>query len=684
VKRRDAAALVLAAALGAVVVPDLALRFAGPAILNLGPNDDAYVQGFRSGWERDGRTTFRWATLTSSIVLPLRASGEGHRLRLRVRRHFIEPSVVTLTLEDRVAARFEVVDDRLSPYHVIEVPLPRLRGTRPLALQFEARSTNPRPLAMAVDWVEVTPGREGFRPNADLRVVLAVVLVAAFLAPRLAGASLAASVAHAAALAVAAGAGLASDPIAGERILRLGTPVYVVVAGLALALATLRPGSAAAAPGGRPSRLVFAPGAMPASLVVLTLAALAARLLILHPQFYYPDVKAHAMLAWHLAREGLLRFLQDFTVHQYRYSLGLQFESGHWYAFPYPPAFYVLAWPLVRVAGLAPEVAVSVLGAAVNALEVLLIHAVARRVTGSARAALAAAGAAVVLPIFLVRLGLAYFPALVGHAVDVLVLLYLLERLDRLERPSTVLKLGSLIGVALLTYTQSLLNFGLILPACLLIGLAGDRSPGARRRLIGLAAAGALGAALALALFYARYVPVFLDMRRGVPMSEERVLEELNARRSSSRETQPPRAQEEPPDDPYAGPDLDLWRGVQKAAWRLWIFYGPFAPLVAASVVWIVARADRRQRPLLGAWAFAYVALNLASGGLPGPNLVRYNKDVEVVAPLCCAGLGRLAATLWERGRVARLASVALSLGFLGYGSWRGARALLSTFVLER
>ena len=34
-------------------------------------------------------------------------------------------------------------------------------------------------------------------------------------------------------------------------------------------------------------------------------------------------------------------------------------ENGHWYAFPYPPVFYVLCWPLVRLARFRPEVAVA-------------------------------------------------------------------------------------------------------------------------------------------------------------------------------------------------------------------------------------------------------------------------------------------------------------------------------------
>src|SRR5204862_4160455 len=83
------------------------------------------------------------------------------------------------------------------------------------------------------------------------------------------------------------------------------------------------------------------------ALVTIVLAALGLRLVVLlHPQFYYPDVRVHALFAWQLARRGLVAFLRDFTANQYRYSLGLQMENGHWYAFPYPPVFYVLCWPL--------------------------------------------------------------------------------------------------------------------------------------------------------------------------------------------------------------------------------------------------------------------------------------------------------------------------------------------------
>src|SRR5207245_2479614 len=119
-------------------------------------------------------------------------------------------------------------------------------------------------------------------------------------------------------------------------------------------------------------------------LVLLVLVGFGLRLaMLLHPRFYYPDVRVHAQFAWELGRRGLVTFLRRFTENQYRYSLGLQLENGHWYAFPYPPAFYVLCWPLVRV-GFRPEAAVSILAPSVNRLEAALVFGIARRlgVTG--------------------------------------------------------------------------------------------------------------------------------------------------------------------------------------------------------------------------------------------------------------------------------------------------------------
>ena len=83
----------------------------------------------------------------------------------------------------------------------------------------------------------------------------------------------------------------------------------------------------------------------------------------------------------------------------------------------------------------------------------------------------------------------------------------------------------------------------------------------------GLVAAGALGAVLSLA-FYGRYVPVFLDMQRGVPMPEEQILLEKLAQAPPPDENAPPDT-----DDPFAGPGVDPVRGLRKAGWRLYVFY---------------------------------------------------------------------------------------------------------------
>src|SRR2546428_327163 len=161
----------------------------------------------------------------------------------------------------------------------------------------------------------------------------------------------------------------------------------------------------------------------------------------------------------------------------------------------------------------APEAAVAVVAAAVNSLEALVVFGIARALGLSPAGALGASAAVPLLPLFLARLSLAYFPALVGHALDALVILYLLTRFDRPMRPRVVLAVGGLIAAAALAYTQSLLNFAVLLGTFLLLDVASARDAAARRRQGALAAGAALGAVLSLALFYGRYVAVFLDMR---------------------------------------------------------------------------------------------------------------------------------------------------------------------------
>jgi len=651
-----------------VALPETAARHPRPVLLNFGPNDADYVSGFREDWERERLTRFHWTTRAAAVRLPIAVRGEGWRLHARVRRHLIEPARVTMRVEGRPVAVFDIQADPKIGYRTIDVDLPRLEGRAPFLLTIDSASSDARPLGIAMDWLAIERAGPGARLSllGSTRLAIAAIVLLAFAAPWWGGASLRAAVVHAASIAATASAGVWWDVIAAERIVREGVFVYACVALLAALVARW----------GRARHALDVPSTAAAgTLVLIVLAALALRLLILlHPQFYYPDVRVHAMFAWQLARHGLITFLRDFTANQYRFSLGLQMENGHWYAFPYPPAFYILCWPLVRLARLRPEVAVSVLAASVNSLEAFLVFGLARRLRAAVPTALGAAAALVVLPLFLARLSLAYFPAMVGHAMDMAVVLYLLAHLRALDRARVVATLAGLVALALLTYTQSVLNFAVLLPLFLVTLLARDRSRDALRGAASVVIAGALGGVLSLAVFYGRYVPIFFDMQRGVPMAEEKILLERPATPVE------PDVKPEEPDDPYAGPSVDPLRGLRKAAWRLYVFYGPFALAVVAGVALVWRAQSGPERAFVLAWALTYVALNLLSGGLPGPNLVRYNKDLEVVAPLFCLALASVGEWLWARGRWLALA-YATAYGAFGFA--RAIRYLTEKFVLE-
>ena len=642
----------------------------GRVVFDAGPNDDEYIVGFREDWEIEprSRTRFHWTRPQAAVRLPLHLMGNGHVLRLRARRHLTEPALVSLTAEGREVGRFSLQAQRGSAYQVFEFPLPDLAGRHTFELGLRSSSASPRPLGIALDWIEIIPRGAGARlrlPGA-VRLRLGAVGGGAFLIVLLAGGSLRLALFHAVALLGAAVAGAARDPLALERILREGSGPYLATGVLALVLVRVPRLRAALRIDGRRTAALL--------LVLVSVATVVRLVILLHPRFYYPDVRVHAVLARELAKLGVQAFLENYTALQYRYSLGLQFEHGHWYAFPYPPAFYFLCYPLLRLAHWRPEIAVAVVPAIVNSLEVFLIFGLGRRLTLGVGGALAAAAMHPLLPIFVTRLALAYFPAIVGHAVDMMVLLYLVSRATRLGQPRVAGALGLLVALALLTYTQSVLNLGLLLPLFLASGAILERGREARLRQAGLAAAGILGVILALS-FYGRYIPIFAGMRQGVTMPEERVLLERMAR--SSQADQEPEA----PDDPFAGPGLNPVRGLKKAVWRLYLFYDVFGLAVLAGLYLLLRKAQPGPVwRLIACWAATYLLLNLASGGLPGPNLVRYNKDVLALAPLACVALGALAAA-WPRRL--RLLGVLLLLGFLGFGAARAQTALTQTFYTE-
>jgi hypothetical protein len=172
-------------------------------------------------------------------------------------------------------------------------------------------------------------------------------------------------------------------------------------------------------------------------------------------------------------------------------------------------------------------------------------------------------------------------------------------------------------------------------------------------------------------------VPVFLDMRHGVAMEGEAiVLGRLERLRNVASE---PAIEEH--DDPYAQPTTDLVRGVRKAVHRLRIFYGPFALVVAIGYLLLIKRSDPVAARFVTAWGATYLLICIGSGGLPGPNLLRYSKELEVIAPLCCVALAVVGAWLWQR---ARLLGVGYALLAGSYGALRGSAAFVERLTFQR
>jgi hypothetical protein len=433
---------------------------------------------------------------------------------------------------------------------------------------------------------------------------------------------------------VAAGVLVVLDPMAAERTLRDGALAYLVVGILCVLVARGLPAARGA------------DGLPEVSLIVLV--ALALRLaLLLHPAFFYPDLLVHARFAWQLVRTGVGRFLAEYIRHQFQFSLGLQNVSGHWYALPYPPALYVLAAPVIRL-GYSPETAVELVAASLNALAAFLFFGIARALGAPKKTALATAALLPLLPIFLVRLALAYYPAISGGALDMAVVLWLLSRFEGFRKPLPILGLAVAMGLVFLTYTQSFLNFGVLLVVFLPWEWIRDRT--SRPAILGIVAGVCLGGLLAFGLFYERYLPGVAAMRAGVAQPEESVLLEKPV--APEPEARVPEEEK----NPFFGPDWDLLRGLRKAAFRLWVFYGPFALAIPFGLVLLLRGALPRNGRFVMAWALHYLVMNLGSGGLPSPNLLRYNKEMEFVAALACLALATLGSWIAERMRPLALA----------------------------
>jgi hypothetical protein len=594
-------------------------------LLNLGPGDAPYIEGFRERYEIDEKVATHWTSYEAVVRLPLQLDGGGE-LSFRYARVLPETARVEVQFAGETVDRFE---RRGGIFETRSAPVPA--GDRPVHVAFTVDSHDRQRLGLRLDWVRVQP-----RPGARVRLSgaarwRAALLVAAFvLLLRLAGWSLATTALLSAPLSLLLAAGLLIDPWLTHRLLT-GVPELLLLCGLpAVAF-------------GR--RLVVRGIATPYAVRALAALSCAAFLMraaaVNHPAFYYPDLRTHARLVEFVAEGGA-----DFFVHPAKYIA----EHGVWrteaygrtYAFPYSPAFHL---PFVAL-GLdydARIAAMKLWAAALSVAPLVLLWALARRLEASVL------GAVLMLfvPSYTSRLSYAFLPALFGHAVDMAFLLFLAARLPELQASRRVFAAGvAFVAACQLAYVSGVMNVAVLvaaLGACLSL-----ERPVSLARGLRLLAMGLLGSLVSLALYYRDFLPMLADV---LP-------------RIAGGAAAPARYPTQPLLSVVAARTHDFFDGVY--------------PLLAlAGLALLVLRGVGRS--LLLAWTATYFALLL--GRAKVPDLFLHGHETLLATPLVCLAAGEALLALWRAGRVGRLGA-ALLLIFLAQqglrGQWSALQAQLA------
>ena len=633
-------------ATGAIAVL-LGHRFAHSAVVDLGPTDNHYATDFRD-IERDGPVYFRWSSVPSSIVsLPLRFCGPG-QVRLRVRRHFVDPALLSVSLSGVVLGQRSIRAREDHPYEVIEFQASQVTCSSNASVLLESNVESDRPLGVAVDWIEIrAPG--GFRAPAEAVLRGAFLVCLASLAFLASGSGIAVALTANGTLAVILGFAFAAAPIAAERALRGGLVALSLTLILGVVLA-------------RAVRIADLPTRYRTALVAITLVTLLSRGAFLHTQAFYPDYRVHALVQQTLNRAGLSAFLDQLFEVQYARSLGLQQIEGRWYPFPYPPGAYLLAGGVGRLFGLDSLDAAMVTAVTFAALIPLLTLAIGMALGLGPLVGLSGAFFVSVQPLLVRRMALGYFPGLAGQFLDALAVLFLLAVLRRARRPLAGAWLTAALLAAFLVYTQSIANFGLLIAGLLAVETA-RQSPGGRAGALRVAAAGTLALVASAGAFYWRYLPVWENVESHRAQPESRVLDRLeDLRERQAMDAEIPDANDV--NDPYAGSTLNPLRGLARLASRLWRFDGPFVLLLGIGGWLLLREAETPSRNIILAWAGVAVWISLLAAGLPSPNGFQHLKDLEFVTPLAGLAMGVGTVRVWERRPAAAVALTAAWAAF--------------------
>ena len=476
----------------------LAFQLPSDIFFDFGPNDARYTRGFREDFEVDEPTIIHWSSDRSTVTLPFRLSGP-YDVTLRYKRHIASPAEVRFFLGDE---RVETATVPQRDFGLIDLHTDNTDGG-PFELRLLSRSDDPRPLGLALDWMQIRPSPQfgAVVPNARALLWMLSWVAAFYIVPRLIGLGFkVASVSSAlAACALVVLTGFHKLwPVHASSTLGMRTHVIAALLVLFFLLRQRVQGSAFAT-----SRARWA--------VYLVYLGLAIRLFALfHPDFYYPDVRTHSKFVSLIWTEGLDGFFANYIENQHTHLLGLQLVGNHWLAFPYPPLLYLTIYPL-SLLELPVEDWMKLVPAALLAVEALILFALAQKLGLTGNAAVFVVLLHATARGLAFRLAVASYAALFGHFWDTVVVLYLVFFFDRIERPLYAMGFALLIAVSILSYAGSALVLGMLVPAfCLaFVFVRKDRRPESKR-LVAIAAWALAGALAAVFSFYWQYIPEIL------------------------------------------------------------------------------------------------------------------------------------------------------------------------------
>ena len=638
---RNIGLLLLLAASGIL----LAYQAPGDLFFDFGPNDGRYVQGFREDFEVDEPTLIHWASESATLRLPFHVRGP-YDVTIRYKRHIETPAEIRVFFGGVLARTRTVAQQDFALWHF------HVENTSggPLEMGILSSSDDPRPLSLALDWMQIRPTRQF---GAVLPSVLALVAmlswVAAFYAvPRMLGCGPRVSWrcgAFAALALMALALAHKMWPIHAASTLGLRTHAIALLFVGFYWIRSRRQDSAFAAPEARWAILIVYLG-------------FAVRLFgLFHPDFYYPDVRTHSKFVSLIWTEGLDGFFLDFIRHQHTYLLGLQYVSDRWLAFPYPPLLYLAIYPF-SVLELPVEDWMKLVPTALVAVEALVVFALARRLGMSGRAATFAVAFHATARVVGFRLAVASYAALFGHFWDTVAIFYLALFFDRLDRPRYAIGFSALIAIALLSYAGSALVLGMFVPAfCLAFAFVMKERRPPPARLVSIAGWALLGAMLAVGAFYLQYIP-------------ELLIRPAHAGLSNGDPS------------PLVSLSFTPLPALSMSVHRMNLFYGAvFTLLTLATLIWLRRRrGDVLARPLALAAIATFLGLNFLRAGLGTTHIFQFSKDDLVVLPLVVLALGMLLEHAWRK-RTGRVLGAVVMIGWIGWGVVAFSSDIRSRFI---